>query len=67
VYAIEYETGRKELGNSRNMIVGRLAKYNGVIVVVNENSFDLYKKSFHDERIKVITVKELEKIKEFVQ
>ncbi len=65
-YAIEYETGRKDLKSTKQMIDKRLSQFTKIVVVVNEASYDAYKKELERPRVLVITLKELEKLKELL-
>lgn len=62
-YAIEYETGKKDLYATKLMIDSRSGKFKKTIVVVNENSYEKYKEKLEREEVPVITIKEMEKLR----
>jgi ABC-type dipeptide/oligopeptide/nickel transport system ATPase subunit len=54
--AIEYETGRKPLRKSAEMIRSRHGPYSVVIVFTNSGAYRFYKSYFEDESVKVFDI-----------
>ena len=53
--AIEYETGRKEIGKTAKMINLRKLEYDKVIIVVNKDAYNFYKNYFELDNVQVIS------------
>jgi hypothetical protein len=56
--AIEYETGRKPLRKSAEMIRARRGSYSMVIVFANSGAYRFYKSYFEDDGVKVFDIGE---------
>jgi hypothetical protein len=65
--AIEYETGRKPLRESADMIRSRLGQYGIVIVLANSGAYRFYKGYFEDGSVKVFDIAEASAAASFLQ
>ncbi len=58
IIAIEYETGKKPIGKSAEMIRARRSAYGKVIVFVNSDAYRFYKSYFAGDNVSVFDIKE---------
>jgi len=61
-FAIEYETGRKPLNQTINMIKSRQNSFQLVIIAVNEQASSFYKNYFESLNVRVLSAAELQDI-----
>jgi energy-coupling factor transporter ATP-binding protein EcfA2 len=61
-FAIEYETGKKDMYSTKLMIRSRKAKFIRTIVIVNDDFYEYYRKNLEDDVVSVIMRSEIEKI-----
>lgn len=52
--AIEYETGRKSARETASMLKSREARYDSVLVFVNEDAYQFYRNNFEDGKVRVL-------------
>ena len=59
--AVEYETGRKNIISTKEMIENRIRKFDAVAVIVNLDAFKLYKEFIGgiDKKVKVFCINEI--------
>jgi len=61
-FAIEYETGRKPLNQTVDMIKSRQNNFQLVIIIVNEQASSFYKNYFESPNVRVLSAAELQDI-----
>ncbi len=52
--AVEYETGKKSIKSTANMIDRRSREFYAVLIAVNENAYAFYKNYFERDNVKVV-------------
>ncbi len=65
--AVEYETGKKSVEDTLQMLKRRLEKFRKVVVVVNKGSIEAYKMGLEGINVKLLDSGELESIKDCVE
>ena len=53
--AVEYETGRKSIRSTAAMLKAREAKYDAIILIVNESAFGFYRSNFAGGKVSVLS------------